>query len=51
MVIMQNLMRLIKTTCGLSNGRGFTYSSLVRYAVGMSVCMPVTIAMEDFFEM
>lgn len=50
MVIEQNLMRSIKTTGGLTHGRGFTDSSLARWIAGMSVCMPVTTAMEDFLE-
>lgn len=48
MVIEQNLMRSIKTTGGLTHGRGFTNSSLARWIAGMSVCMPVSTAMEDF---
>lgn len=48
MVIEQSLMRAMKTTGGLTHGRGFSVSSLARWIAGMSVCIPVTTAMEDF---
>lgn len=48
MVIEQNLMISIKTTGGLTHGRGCTNSSLARGIACMSVCMPVATVMEDF---
>lgn len=48
MVIEQNLMRAIKTTGGLTHGRGVKDSTLARWVASMSVCTAVSRAIDDF---
>lgn len=48
MIIEQELMRRMKTSGGLTHGRGITDSTLSRWITGMPQCLKVTEALESF---
>lgn len=48
MTIEQTLMRLMKSKGGLTQGRGFTDSSLTKWVLGMPIMNQVTQAVEEF---
>lgn len=48
MTIEQVLMRAIKTSGGLTRGRGITDSTLTRWVLALPLCVPICNALEEF---